>query len=64
MRKDESRLMPEDNQTAYAVLDPVCGMKIIPEKAAGHLEHNGKTPSRSLKFHCISDCAVWPTQQR
>ena len=40
---NESRLMAEDNQTAQAVLDPVCGMKIIPEKAAGHLEHNGKT---------------------
>src|SRR4030081_3239942 len=33
-------------------LDPVCGMTVDPEKAAGHVEHEGTT-----HFFCSKHCA-------
>src|SRR3982074_1731824 len=33
-------------------LDPVCGMTVEPEKAAGHVEHEGRT-----YFFCSKHCA-------
>jgi P-type Cu+ transporter len=35
--------MPDDVVSAPTVIDPVCGMKVIPERAAGSVEHAGKT---------------------
>src|SRR5689334_9309017 len=29
-------------KTGNTVLDPVCGMYVVPEKAAGHLRHDGR----------------------
>jgi Cu+-exporting ATPase len=45
--------MTPNKQTAQQVLDPVCGMTINPEKAAGHLEHNGKT-----YYFCNKSCQL------
>src|SRR4051794_13436976 len=35
--------MEHTHHTATEVLDPVCGMTISPEDAAGHVHHNGET---------------------
>jgi Cu+-exporting ATPase len=38
---------------AERVLDPVCGMMVDPERAAGHVEHGGKT-----YFFCSKSCVA------
>ncbi|HEX8197217.1 MAG TPA: heavy metal translocating P-type ATPase [Pyrinomonadaceae bacterium] len=38
-------------QTLMQVIDPVCGMKIAPEKAAGNYEYNGET-----YYFCSKSC--------
>lgn len=38
-------------KTAQTVHDPVCGMTVDPETAAGHAEHEGKT-----YFFCSKGC--------
>jgi Cu+-exporting ATPase len=38
---------------AERVLDPVCGMMVDPERAAGHVEHNGKT-----YYFCSKSCVA------
>ena len=37
---------------AHAVLDPVCGMRVLPEKARGSSEYKGKK-----YFFCSTSCA-------
>jgi Cu+-exporting ATPase len=36
-----------------SVIDPVCGMRIQPENAAGHVEHNGET-----YYFCSESCVA------
>src|SRR5262252_5459442 len=38
---------------ADKVLDPVCGMMVDPDRAAGHVEHNGKT-----YYFCSKSCVA------
>ena len=47
--------MNHEHQTATEVIDPVCGMSIAPEDAAGTIEYKGTTyyfcnPSCEEKF--------------
>ena len=38
---------------AERVVDPVCGMMVDPERAAGHVEHGGKT-----YYFCSKGCVA------
>jgi P-type Cu+ transporter len=39
------------SSTEYEVLDPVCGMTILPSEAVGHVDHEGRT-----YYFCSQDC--------
>lgn len=41
----------DTNQTTKTFTDPICGMKVAPETAAGKLEHNGETV-----YFCSNSC--------
>jgi Cu+-exporting ATPase len=43
--------MAHENQTTSEVLDPVCGMTILPEDSVGHIDHNGHT-----YYFCHESC--------
>jgi len=35
------RSMPDETPAAAEAIDPVCGMTVIPSKAAGHVDYRG-----------------------
>lgn len=41
----------DTNQTTKKFIDPICGMKVLPETAAGKVEHNGETV-----YFCSKGC--------
>lgn len=41
----------DTNQATKTFIDPICGMKVAPETAAGKLEHNGETV-----YFCSNGC--------
>src|SRR4051812_20050173 len=45
--------LPTSAKSSAAVIDPVCGMKVLPEKAAGSVEHQGK-----IYYFCGKSCVA------
>ena len=61
--------MEQPDHTATEVLDPVCGMTISPDDAAGHVQYNGETyyfchPSCQERFEADPKSYISPPQPR
>src|SRR5947209_11837828 len=52
-QRDQRTTAGASPSAAIPVTDPVCGMKVLPEKAAGSVEHRGQT-----YFFCGRSCVA------